>query len=368
MGLVLNKSISITSRRAGRLIYSQDMKWPRVLPFAAVDGQDPSSWALSALMGDAHIPPTGLQLIELEDAAFAIGGGYDGLILTQDGSYVAETSLFSGGWNKQSQQVSDQELEILLDWSETKFDEVFVGFDAGWWNYFHWLCYALAKSYIACRVLPRSCAIIVPDYQRSDVRRRAFSEDTWRESLNVAELLERVLPLPPGLYRAAKIYFLWPTHPAPTELFNLDVFYRVFSELRSKLDFRPRSARRIFITRIDAPDRRISAKDQADIEGALISRGFTPIALEHTPFIEQAELFFNADIVVGAHGSGLTNLLFGSDRLRVLELNRQAPEGILRPWFYALATQRGLRYSFIDGSDGFSVPGVIEATERLLTT
>jgi hypothetical protein len=40
----------------------------------------------------------------------------------------------------------------------------FIGLDGAWSNYLHWLCFAIAKSHIAARILRSDCAIVLPDY------------------------------------------------------------------------------------------------------------------------------------------------------------------------------------------------------------
>jgi hypothetical protein len=313
-------------------------------------------------------------LITLEDASFVIRGGYDGVVLTKDGMAVAESRLFSMAWGPH--QNDEDEFAILVEPSDRSFEDVFIGFDAAWGNYYHWLCYAIVKSYIAARIVPTSCSIIIPDYiarasDKESIRLRGlrYSEDVWRESLALAGLAERVLPLPVGLYKAKRVHMIWPRIRSPTEIMNADLFYRVFSEMRSKLRADSAISNRIFISREKANDTRMNSTDHQVLEEGLVSRGFTVVSLETLPFMKQAELFYNAEIVVSPHGAGLTNVLFGADRLRVLELNRRiGDEKGLRPWFYLISSQRGLAYSYLDGTtDGFPIEGVLTAVDNLLS-
>jgi Glycosyltransferase 61 len=70
---------------------------------------------------------------------------------------------------------------------------------------------------------------------------------------------------------------------------------------------------------------------------ALRPLGFQRHILEDLPIDEQIELFFDADIVVGAHGSGLTNILFSANA-QVIELN---PVKAMHPYFYLLSKSVG---------------------------
>ena len=67
----------------------------------------------------------------------------------------------------------------------------------------------------------------------------------------------------------------------------------------------------------------------------------------------QAEALFNAECVIGVHGAGMANILFGRRALRVMELNlRLDGETLPRPWFYLLAHARGQRYMMLDRDAG----------------
>jgi capsular polysaccharide biosynthesis protein len=72
---------------------------------------------------------------------------------------------------------------------------------------------------------------------------------------------------------------------------------------------------------------------------------------------------------VAPHGSGLTNVLFGSADLKVLELNRRiGTDASPRAWFYMLSAHRNLRYSYLDDAiDGFSTERVMGAIDNLLS-
>ena len=59
----------------------------------------------------------------------------------------------------------------------------------------------------------------------------------------------------------------------------------------------------------------------------------------------QIELFFNAECVVGAHGAGMTNILFGRD-LKVVEI---FPCSFRVPHYHFLAGSIGHTYRWIPG-------------------
>ena len=85
--------------------------------------------------------------------------------------------------------------------------------------------------------------------------------------------------------------------------------------------------------------------------------GFQTYELGTMPIWEQIELFYDAEIVVSAHGSGLTNMIF-SDGIDIVELFNSP---FVRPHYWYLSTSVGHRHHFVYGSslkkyDDFVVP------------
>lgn len=76
--------------------------------------------------------------------------------------------------------------------------------------------------------------------------------------------------------------------------------------------------RRIYVSREAARFRR--ALNEGEIIDLLKQHGFSPVRLENLAFAEQVKLFRDAEIVVGASGSGLANLVFCSKGTKVIEL------------------------------------------------
>lgn len=103
-----------------------------------------------------------------------------------------------------------------------------------------------------------------------------------------------------------------------------------------------RRCNRIYISRSKAPGgRRVVNEDE--LLTMLQRFGFRSHALEELSLSEQIDLFFDAEAVVGAHGAGLTNLLF-SERADVVELH---PGPAVFPHYYFLSCALGHRYRFV---------------------
>lgn len=108
---------------------------------------------------------------------------------------------------------------------------------------------------------------------------------------------------------------------------------------------RPRSKRRkIFISRRNYARRwgKRHILNEEDLFSGLQKLGFRRYFPETMSIAEQIDLFYDARTVVGAHGSGLTNILY-SDEIDVLEIN---PECAIHPYFYLLSKSISCRYKF----------------------
>jgi capsular polysaccharide biosynthesis protein len=66
------------------------------------------------------------------------------------------------------------------------------------------------------------------------------------------------------------------------------------------------------------------------------------------PFLDQARLFFDAEIVVAPHGAALANLVFSRPGTRMMEIFTPA---WMPPCFYALARAGGLKYAYMVGQE-----------------
>jgi len=75
--------------------------------------------------------------------------------------------------------------------------------------------------------------------------------------------------------------------------------------------------RRIFITRRETGTRTLH--DEVAVEQFLRAHGFETHAMERYSLAEQARLIHEAEIVVGTHGAGLSNLIFAQPRTQVIE-------------------------------------------------
>ena len=115
--------------------------------------------------------------------------------------------------------------------------------------------------------------------------------------------------------------------------------------------------KRIYISRKDAlVNRRIYNEDE--LIDVLKSYDFEVVLLAKMSVAEQAKLFNEAEIVVGAHGAGFSNLVFCQPGTKVLEF---FPEKYVRHAYYDICNQCGLEYDYVlcpcDGDPKNAVEG-----------
>jgi len=350
-------------------ILRQEPAYPLPSPVLAYAGQD--LWPLmdgirgaSIDIGDNALlaPGVELRLFTVENGAFFIGGGLDGTIVTEDGQPIHQTAAF-----RTRHDIRPGE-EATVEVADTyRLGEVFIGFDGAWRNYFHWMCFALAKSYMASRLLDRSVAIVVPDYRDGLSRGGiSYSETTWQQSLQFSGLQQRVTPLPEGLYRARKLHFFWTVPGQPTDIMYLSTFREVFDEMRRHA-VPMQDQQRIYLARGRGVSSRIGDAPAAILADELERFGFRTTSFEGADLRHQISVFASAQQVVSPHGAGLTNSLFHPGGLRVLEMNRVIEgETAFRPWFYVTSAIRGHRYLTLDSqASDFSAARVAEAVATL---
>jgi capsular polysaccharide biosynthesis protein/Flp pilus assembly protein TadD len=106
-----------------------------------------------------------------------------------------------------------------------------------------------------------------------------------------------------------------------------------------------RGGRRILISREGSLFRR--CENEAAIAAIATRHGFTPVRLEDLTFDAQVELFSAAEIVMGVHGAGFTNMLFAPAGALLIELH---PAGHLPVFYRHLTGLMGQRHMAIPGA------------------
>ena len=93
--------------------------------------------------------------------------------------------------------------------------------------------------------------------------------------------------------------------------------------LREKIKKNKKKIKKIYIDRSDKitekkPQRLIA--NETEIKKYLLKNNFILVKLHDIKFIDQVELFYNAECIVGLHGGGFANLVFCKPGTKVVEL------------------------------------------------
>ncbi|MDQ7250230.1 glycosyltransferase family 61 protein [Dongia sedimenti] len=108
-----------------------------------------------------------------------------------------------------------------------------------------------------------------------------------------------------------------------------------------------RAHRRIYVPRTGPRQ----VRNEAELRAALDRFGFETYDFRKVD--DEAAYFAEAEIVVGAHGAGMTNLIFCQPGTWVLEL---LPSDHVWPYFYTIADSAGAAYHYIVGNSLGSRP------------
>lgn len=105
---------------------------------------------------------------------------------------------------------------------------------------------------------------------------------------------------------------------------------------------------RLYISRAKATKRRLVNESQ--VADLLRTFHFQVVYAEDLSYRDQVALFYDAEIVVGVHGAGLTNILFGQ-QLTLVELH---PEDMVRSHYFMICKALNFPYHYLIGDKATS--------------
>jgi capsular polysaccharide biosynthesis protein len=106
----------------------------------------------------------------------------------------------------------------------------------------------------------------------------------------------------------------------------------------------PELGKKVFILRTQTVGRRLL--NQVAISKTLESYGFASVTLESLSFEEQIGVFANAEIVIGANGSGMFNIIFCKQGTKVIELFGDSSVNVCQ---WAASQSVSLNYAYLVG-------------------
>ncbi|CAN5287764.1 DUF563 domain-containing protein [soil metagenome] len=216
----------------------------------------------------------------------------------------------------------------------------------GRFNYGHFLldCMTALTALDQCGLLDRFAPIAPPlnDWQREMVSLVLGP----REAALLTETIAPIVRVDDLVFASPMDHFLHaPNRP-------LDA---VRARILASIDEPPTGVSRLYVNRMG--DTKRPMVNEAELEAAMIARGFTSIAPETLPLRRQIALFRDADIVVGPTGAALANTLFCRPGCKVFEIQ---PTNFTSIWTRGVCHFVGVQWH------GFFAPSPMSETEVVI--
>lgn len=200
--------------------------------------------------------------------------------------------------------------------------------------YYHWLIEVLPKLSVLEQV---------PELSNTPLILPRQLQQFHRDSLKLAGIDQsRIVAIEPGFWQVDRLYF--PELPAPTGHPSPHAIQWLRTRFLNNENMQASSARRIYLTRRDAIQRRLL--NEEIIIGHLKTLGFEIICPGEHSFAEQIEIFRNVQVVVAPHGAGLTNMVFAPVGATVVEF---FGDNYVNGCFWAMANICGHKHAFLIG-------------------
>lgn len=285
-------------------------------------------------------------VFEVKDAQLV---GPDALTLSPDGQFVLENSL---GWTRRISMSTASSLVhgVLPIRRPTKSKMDLAVSLVGPWstNYYHWFIDYLPRLeglevyrnrfYVdPILIIPKD----PPEWLLESLELLGFHNDDYVIWDGGRWNIDRLVV--PSLRRGTT--FTNPTLDHPYYSLDpggLEYVRRKITEQVSnyEIDEKIRDEKRIFISREQASERRV--QNRSEVNSLLRNFNIRSYVLEEMSVAEQVALFSNAELVVGPHGAGLTNILFSSDTA-VISLYGE----VQAPMYYVIASILGFDFGYI---------------------
>ena len=208
--------------------------------------------------------------------------------------------------------------------------DIVIGYNRVHPNYYHWLIQSVPALYWSVRGADRSTKVLaLPELEQ-------WQEDTLT-LLGIAEW-DRVKLLQNAHYHFENAIYC-------DFLRGIGSFgicrslIEPFAIMKQRAALRPTGMKYLYLSRADATNRPIS--NEAEVMDLMRSRGFTVIVPGQLPLNEQISAFHDAEIIVGAHGAGLSSVVFSQPGRLVLELLQS---DYMNPCFNLLCQVTGVDY------------------------
>lgn len=186
-------------------------------------------------------------------------------------------------------------------------------------NYYHWVIDVLPRLIILQNEIKNKkfLNLLVPNYNKN----------YQKESLNCLIKNKKINFINFSKYKFMQFkQIILSSNNEKYEYFNFSLLSnlknKILAEAKKKFKQSKYKYKKIFISRSDANLKyKRNLKNNLEIENYLIKKGFKVLILSNYSFLEQALIFNNANLIVGLHGAGLTNILFCKKKTKIIEIS-----------------------------------------------
>jgi len=274
-------------------------------------------------------------VVKLQDIRLV---GPDALPVTRNQALISEaieTPEEDGYRLKQSlnRTVSDCSAAKLYTSSSAERYDCVCSLTTSWNNYYHWIIEHLPKLR-AVEAAKNEWGIQPqllipsnpPSYITESLELMGYSPDNCTQWSS-------------GLIEAST--YIQPTFTEPTKEVCDWIRKRALDNLPD--DLNEFNNDRIYISREKTTQRNIINRDE--VESLLTDFGFKKYTTEDLRVPEQVMLFNNSDVIIGAHGAGLTDVIWSGDA-SVIELFND----VIKPPYFQMCQELGLEYYPVQGT------------------
>lgn len=241
----------------------------------------------------------------------------EGAIVTSDGKILTDTETY-----KRDQQKILQNRRDLINEDPIFFDgSLAVISSPGQQCYYHWILQVLPRLKILKEANVEYDKIYIYPYNY----KYQWQKETLAAVMNHLDIpQDKILLIPNNkeniVVHAKKLIVpsvAWKAYADFSSLIK-SWYKKFFNDVFLKNN-EIKTSTKIFISRSKASYRRIS--NEKLLLNFLISKGFVSVSLEELSIFEQAKLFNNAEIIIGPHGAGWTNLIFCKPNTKIIEID-----------------------------------------------
>ncbi|KOY85752.1 hypothetical protein AD998_05920 [bacterium 336/3] len=214
-------------------------------------------------------------------------------------------------------------------------EKYLLAFDAWSHGYFHWFADTMTRiGALADRL--HEYILLLPNKLNS------FQE----KSLSIFNF-KAIYQIPSDSYIYVQ-YLIVPTYTALTGNYNEIIVQEIRSLYQTKYNFTNQqpAQERIYISRGKAKRRYVSNEDK--LKPILEKYHFKVVYLEDYSFEEQIKLMQSTKYLISIHGAALTNMLFMSEKSKVMELRKEGDNSNL--CYFSLASTLNIDYYYQFGT------------------